>query len=83
MKTDVDIRLLLVLMKEKKYFEKLSFFLFSKPNVVYLRPFLTCLQFPKLKKKSNQSNLLILEISHPLKNVEYNIAIKRNHLKFE
>ena len=49
MERDVD-RLLLVLMMEKKlpkYFVKLNFFSFSKTNVVYLRPFLTTLQFPK------------------------------------
>ena len=50
MKTDVD-RLLLVLIIEKKfpkYLVKLNFFSFLKPNVVYLRPFLTSPQFPKL-----------------------------------
>ena len=53
MKTDVD-RLLLVLTMEKKiqkYFVKLKFFSFLKPNVVYLRPFLTSLQFTKFENK--------------------------------
>ena len=52
--TDVD-RLLLVLIMEKKcpkYFVKLNFFPFLKPNVVYLRPFLTSLQFPKFWKQN-------------------------------
>ena len=51
MKMDVDI-LLLVSMMEKEflrfiYFVKLNFFPFLRPNVVYLRPFLTSLQFPE------------------------------------
>ena len=53
MKTDVD-RLLLVLKIEtkfSKYFVKLNFFSFSKPNAAYLRPFLASLQFLKFKKK--------------------------------
>ena len=55
-------RLLLVLIIEKKfpkYFVKFNFFLFSKPSVVYLGPFLTSLQFQKLKKK----NLCTLDIN--------------------
>ena len=53
MKTGVD-RLLLVLIMEKKfrkYFVELKF-PFSKPNIVYLRPFLTSLQFPKFFNKN-------------------------------
>ena len=44
-----DILLLVLIMEQKlrKYFVKLNFFSFSKPNVVYLRPFSTSLQFPK------------------------------------
>ena len=81
--TDVDIRLLLVLMKEKKYFEKLSFFFIFETKCSLSTSVFNLSTISQIKKKSNQSNLLILEISHPLKNVEYNIAIKRNHLKFE
>ena len=53
MKTDVD-RLLLILITENeisKMFCEINLFPFSKPNLVYLCPFLTSLQFPKLKKK--------------------------------
>ena len=54
MKTDVD-RLLLILTLEKtfpKYFVWLNFVSFPKPDVVYLRPFLTSLQFPKFWKQN-------------------------------
>ena len=47
--TDID-RLLLVLIMKKKlpiYFAKIELFSFSKQNLVYLRPFLTSLQFTK------------------------------------
>ena len=54
METDVD-RIPLVLIMDtifRKYFVKLNFFSFSKPNVVYLRPFLTSLQLPKFGKQN-------------------------------
>ena len=49
LKTNVDRLLLVLIMEQKfpKYFVKLDFFSFLKPNVVYLRPFLNSLQFPK------------------------------------
>ena len=53
-KTDVDSLRFVLIMEQKfpKYFVKLNFFSFLKPNVVYLLPFLTFLQFPKFWKQN-------------------------------
>ena len=61
MKTEVD-RLLFVLIirKNPKYFVKPNFFSFLKSNVVYLRPFLSSLPFPKFWKK----NFMYFEHKH-------------------
>ena len=54
MKTDVD-RLLLVLKMKKQFpksFVELNYFLFYKPNLVYLRSLLSSLPFLKFKKQN-------------------------------
>ena len=47
--TDVDGLLLVLIMKKRisSYFAKIELFVFSKPKVVYLRPFLSSPLFPK------------------------------------
>ena len=72
-KTDVDRLLLVLTMKTKMsdtFFWNWTFFLISKPKVVYLHPFLSYLSFSKFCKENfmyirhkyvetqNQSNLL-------------------------
>ena len=54
MKTDVDRLLLILIMGKKfpKYFVKLNFFLFLKPNLVYLHSFLASPQFSKFLKQN-------------------------------